>query len=65
MMQYMPIARIALRYLAGALAAYGLIGAETGEYLAADPDLTLVVAGVLAAVVEGAYAYAKRRGGAT
>lgn len=64
-MQYMPIARIAIRYLAGALVSYGIIGAETGEYLAIDPDLAMIVAGLMAAGVEGAYALAKRNGGAT
>lgn len=65
MMHYSPIARILIRYVVGALVAYGVIGEETGEYLAIDPDLALMVAGALAAIVEGAYALAKRRGGAT
>ena len=64
-MTYLPIARILLRYIVGALVAYGWIGAETGEYLVVDPDLALVVAGIVSAAVEGGYALAKRHGGAT
>ena len=64
-MSYAPVARIVLRYLVGAAVMYGLIGAETGEYLAVDPDLTLVIGSVIGAVVEVVYAYAKRKGWAT
>ena len=64
-MTYLPLARIGLRYIIGALVTYGLIGSETGEYLAVDPDLALIVAAALSAVVEAGYALAKRRGGAT
>lgn len=64
-MKYGPIARILLRYLSGILVAYGLIGDETGEYLAVDPDIALAVAGILAALVEGLYAMAKRKGWGT
>lgn len=65
MMHYLPIARILLRYVVGALVSYGLIGAETGEFLAVDPDLALVVAGIMSAAVEGGYALAKRNDGET
>lgn len=51
------VARIALRYVAGAL-----VGMEIGDQLAMDPDLVLLVAAGLAAVVEGVYAFAKRHG---
>lgn len=64
-MAYAPLARIILRYLVGAAVMYGLIGAETGEYLAVDPDLTLVIGSIIGAVVEVVYAYAKRKGWAT
>lgn len=60
-----PISRLILRYAIGALVMYGLIGAETGEYLAFDPDLALIIGGILTAIVEGAYAIAKKRGWAT
>lgn len=46
----------------GGMVMYGLIGAETGEYLAVDPDLALIVAGILTAILEGVYAYARKRG---
>lgn len=64
-MTYAPVARIVLRYAVGAAVMYGLIGAETGEYLVVDPDLTLIVGTVIGAVVEAAYAYAKKKGWAT
>ena len=64
-MSYAPLARIVLRYIVGAAVMYGLIGAETGEYLAVDPDLTLVIGSIIGAAVEFAYAYAKKRGWAT
>ena len=57
-----PLSRIVLRYLIGGMVMYGLIGAETGEYLAVDPDLALIVAGILTAILEGVYAYARKRG---
>lgn len=60
-----PLSRLILRYIIGAMVMYGMIGAETGEYLAFDPDLSLIIGGVLTAIVEGAYALAKRRGWAT
>lgn len=64
-MTYAPVARIVLRYAVGAAVMYGLIGAETGEYLVVDPDLTLIVGTVIGAVVEAVYAYAKKKGWAT
>ena len=64
-MSYAPSARSVLRYIVGAAVMYGLIGAETGEYLAVDPDLTLVLGSAIGAAVELAYAYAKRKGWAT
>jgi hypothetical protein len=61
-MTWAPMARILLRYLVGA----GIMGSTTlGDQLAADPDLVLYGALALAAVIEGAYAIAKRRGWAT
>jgi preprotein translocase subunit Sec61beta len=59
------IARIALRYLSGALVAYGVIPHEAGAELAMDPDLALVVGAALGAVVEAFYAAVKARGGKT
>ena len=61
-MTYAPLARILLRYVAGA----GIMGSQAlGNQLAADPDLVLYLSLGLAAVVEAAYAYAKRKGWAT
>lgn len=61
-MNYAPYARIALRYVVGA----ALMGStQIGTQLAADPDLVAAVAAGIGVVVEGAYALAKRKGGAT
>ena len=59
-MNYGPIARIFLRYIASFL-----IGAELGEKLASDSDVVLVVGIAIAAAVEVAYGVAKKRGWAT
>lgn len=60
------IIRNILRYCAGALVARGIIGAETGTALAADPVLieaTSIAAGLaLGAATEAIYAVAKRLG---
>lgn len=61
-MTYAPLARIILRYIAGA----GVMGSQQiGNQLAADPDLVLYLSLTIAAVVEAAYAFAKRKGWAT
>jgi preprotein translocase subunit Sec61beta len=61
-MTYAPLARIILRYIAGA----GIMGSQAlGNQLAADPDLVLYLSLGLAAAVEAAYAFAKKKGGAT
>ena len=61
-MDWAPSARIALRYVIGA----AFMGSdEIGQNLAADPDLVATVAVVIGTVVEGVYAYAKRKGWAT
>ena len=59
-MDYMPIARIILRYAVGAS-----VGAAQGNMLAGDPDVVTMVALGIGAIVEVGYAIAKRRGGAT
>lgn len=67
-MKYAPLVRILLRYGAGGIAAVAVaskISPDLGERLAADPDLVMVLAGFLGAVIEGAYMRAKRKGGAT
>ena len=61
-MTYAPLARIILRYIAGA----GIMGSQAlGNQLASDPDLVLYLSLGLAAAVEAAYALAKRKGWAT
>jgi len=55
-----PIARILLRYGVGVV-----LGMELGQRLATDTDVVAIVALAVGAVVEGAYALAKRRGWAT
>lgn len=59
-MNYAPIARIFLRYAVGAV-----IGMAQAEVLAADADIVSAVAVLIGVGVEAAYAWAKKRGGAT
>lgn len=59
-MDFGPISRIILRYGIGYLA-----GSEAGEMLALDQDAVLMLSLALGAVVEGFYAFAKKRGWAT
>jgi hypothetical protein len=55
-----PIARIILRYGVGLVA-----GMHIGNALAGDADVVLIVAAIIGAATEGAYALAKRKGWAT
>lgn len=59
------VARIALRYAAGALVAAGYMDADLGNQIGADPDLLIIVGGALGVCVEVAFAFAKKRGWAT
>ncbi|MBT9386546.1 hypothetical protein KM176_21985 [Pseudooceanicola sp. CBS1P-1] len=59
------LARILLRYLAGAMVSYGLLAPEVGSSLAQDPDLIVLAGAVLASATEGLYAFARRAGWAT
>lgn len=59
------IARIVLRYAAGALVAAGYLNADLGNQIGADPDLLIILGGALGICVELAYAFAKKRGWAT
>ncbi len=59
------IARIFLRYAAGALVAAGYLDADLGNQIGADPDILIIVGGALGVAVELAYAFAKKRGWAT
>ena len=61
-MNYAPMARIILRYVAGA----GFMGSiAIGNQLAADPDIIFYGSMALAALVEAVYTWTKRIGGAT
>jgi hypothetical protein len=61
-MDYAPIARIVLRYVLGA----AFMGSDQiGVELAADPDLIMLATVAIGALVEAAYAIAKRKGWAT
>ncbi len=59
-MDYMPIARIILRYGVGLV-----LGAAQADMLAADADVVTVIAIAMGGMVEVGYAIAKRCGGAT
>lgn len=59
------IARIILRYLAGALLAYGLIDPGLADRIAIDPDLAELLGLAIGVVTEAGYAFAKSRGGTT
>jgi hypothetical protein len=59
-MNLAPFARIALRYGVGYM-----LGSEIGNQLAADQDLVMALSLGMAALVEGAYVYAKKTGGKT
>jgi hypothetical protein len=59
------LSRILLRYLAGGLVAFGIIAPEDATIIHTDPEIVLLVGMLLGAAVEGAYAFAKRHGGAT
>lgn len=71
-----PFIRIALRYLAGALVAYGLVPADIATDLANDPDVfgvamhavdwgVVALGSAIGAATEWIYAEAKKRGWAT
>lgn len=59
-MEFAPLSRILLRYGIGYV-----LGSETGEMLAMDPEIVNFLALGLAACVEIAYAFAKKKGWAT
>lgn len=66
MIDLIPVfARIALRYLTGALVTWGLLAPEDARLLMLDPDLAVLVGAALGAAVEAVYVWVKRIGGAT
>jgi hypothetical protein len=56
------IARIACRYIAGALIAKGFLDAGTGDTLATDPDVLMLVGLGIGLATEGAYTVARKLG---
>ncbi len=56
------ISRIILRYVSGALVAYGFIPHDAGADLAMDPDLAVLIGAGLGMLTEGFYALARRFG---
>jgi|TARA_R110000744_G_scaffold121840_1_gene226679 hypothetical protein len=59
-MNYAPIARILIRYVAAFI-----VGTNSAELLAGDPDIVTTLAFGIGAAVEASYAIAKRKGWAT
>lgn len=58
-----PFSRIFARWLASALVTYGLMVAP--DAAAIEPDLIVIIGGLLGATTEAVYALARRRGWAT
>lgn len=54
--------RIALRYIAGYLVLKGILPDDVADMIAHDPELAAAIGALIAAAVEGAYAFAKRMG---
>lgn len=59
-MNYAPIARIVIRYIVGLV-----IGADTADILAGNPDVVTFVALGIGLIVEALYGFAKQKGWAT
>ncbi len=55
-------ARIIARYLAGALVAVGALAAGSEAKIAADPEVLMILGGILGAITEGFYALARKQG---
>ena len=59
------LGRIIARYISGALMTIGFLPPELAAQFAVDPDVALVLGGIIGTATEGVYAYAKRKGWAT
>lgn len=59
------LARIAARYISGALMTIGFLPPDLAAEFAMDPDVALVLGGMIGAATEGVYAWAKSKGWAT
>lgn len=56
------IIRIVARYIAGALVAVGAVSAASEAQIANDPEMLMIIGGILGAVTETAYAMAVKNG---
>lgn len=56
------IARIALRYAAGALIAKGVLDPGTGDTIINDPDLQILAGAGIGVISEGWYVIARKLG---
>ena len=59
------IARIIARYVSGGLMTVGVLSPDLAQEFAMDPDVALVLGGIIGAATEGVYAWVKARGWAT
>ena len=59
----MPLARIVLRYLSGALVALGVFAPEQVAQFVNDPDVLVIVAAGVGALIEAWYVFARKHGG--
>lgn len=56
------VARIFLRYVAGALVGWGLLGETAGYQIANDPDLAILLGMGIGAITEAVYVIARKQG---
>lgn len=47
--------RILARWVAGILLGIGLIGPDTANFLATDPDVLLIISALIGIITEGSY----------
>jgi len=59
------IARIVARYVSGGLMTIGVLSPDLAQQFAMDPDVALVLGGIIGATTEGIYAWVKSKGWAT
>lgn len=59
------LARIIARYVSGGLMTIGVLSPDLADQFAMDPDVALVLGGIIGVVTEGIYAWAKRHGWTT
>jgi hypothetical protein len=59
------ISRIIARYVSGGLMTIGVLSPDLASEFAMDPDVALVLGGIIGAATEAVYAWAKKKGLAT